>query len=1314
MSSIEPRRENKKEIGLEKGALPMILPPVLRPGRFKRVIDYTSPGPKSWRSFAVRYGLAVATTAATLLIAGLLQRNSLSINLTILVVAAVLIPAWYGGLGPGMLVAISFELVSIVSRPPAPDASLGNYVFGHASTTAFYTLLVLLASGRRKAEKNIKDQREWLKVTLSSINDGVIATDTAGLITFINPIAEDLTGWTAQEAIGNELGKVFTIIDETTGQRTDDRVARALWDASNDSVSHQATLVNKAGKEIKIDDRRAPIRESDGTIIGMVSVFHDISERIHLEESRRLSEERYRTLFDYAPDGILIADPKSYYLDANESICRMLGYPCDELIGLHATDIVLESEFEYIDPALDVINAKSEYHREWRFKRKDGTNFVGDVIATAMPDGNILAVIRDITERKEEVAVRESLASIVESSDDAIIAKDLNGIVTTWNSGAERIYGYSRGEMIGAPLLRLIPPDRVEEENRIIARVVEGQIIDHFETIRIRKDGKPIDVSMSVSPLKDAYGKVIGASKIARDITDRKRAEHERRVMSEIIDEAITTPNLEEYLKLVHRSISQILYAENCFVMLHDPATNIIDFEFWVDRRDPRPEPKPRGRGFASYVLRTGVPLLLTKEAKQELQEQGEAEQIGSTSASWMGVPLRTPSRTIGVLVLQHYEKDDEYSKQDLAFLTSVGDQIALAIERKRAVEALIDSEERYRLLFEKNPLPMWVYDLQTLGFLEVNDAAVHHYGYTRAEFRSMTILDIRPSEDVAPVLTSVENEPTDIQSGRAWRHRKKDGTIIDVEITSHALSFLDHSARLVLAKDITETKRAEEALSESEERNRDLVENAIDIIYTHDLEGNYTSVNKAGEKITGYTMEEALTMNLTDVVAPEYREFAMGKLAAKFAGEQVGPYEIEILAKDGSRVAVEINTRILFEKGEPVGVQGIARDVTQRKQLEEQFLQAQKMESIGVLAGGIAHDFNNLLTAINGYSELTLKKMSGDDPLRRNIQEVKEAGDRATALTGQLLAFSRKKILQPKVHNLNPLISNLERMLRRIIRENIELRTVLDPELGNINADPGQMEQVLMNLTINARDAMPNGGTLTIETQNVFLDEEYVSQHIEITAGPFVKLVVTDSGQGMDEETRRRIFEPFFTTKEVGKGTGLGLSTVYGIVKQSGGDIMVYSEIGHGTTFKIYLPSIDETVQRPKWIDEGEDSSGTETILVVEDEEIVRNLVSAILEGLGYKVLEAGNGEAALSICKNYTGPIHLLLSDVIMPNMSGSELRENIVKVCPDIRVMFMSGYTDDSISNSGILASKTAFIEKPFTPDKLARKVREVLES
>jgi PAS domain S-box-containing protein len=517
------------------------------------------------------------------------------------------------------------------------------------------------------------------------------------------------------------------------------------------------------------------------------------------------------------------------------------------------------------------------------------------------------------------------------------------------------------------------------------------------------------------------------------------------------------------------------------------------------------------------------------------------------------------------------------------------------------------------------------------------------------------------------------------------------------------------------IVQDITERKRAEEALRESEERYRDLVENAHDIIFSHDLEGKFTSVNRAGEQITGYTHEECLSLNIADTIAPEHVNRARDMRTKKLAGEKVTAYEVDLLAKDGKRIAVEVNTKLILQDGVPVGVQGIARDVTDRKLLEDQLRQSQKMEAIGQLAGGVAHDFNNLLTAINGYSGLALQKMDDNHPLRGYLEEIKKAGDRAANLTRQLLAFGRKQILQPLPISLNDVVTDMNKMLRRLIGEDIVLTAKLDPALKKIKADPGQIEQVLVNLIVNARDAMPQGGKLTIETLGVDLDQEYAGRHVGVVPGRYVMLAVSDTGTGMSEDTRDRIFDPFFTTKEKGKGTGLGLSTVYGIVKQSGGNIWVYSELGHGTTFKVYLPELTAgSLKTETAIVESPIPGGSETILLVEDEDVVRGLARKILEHAGYKVVEASCGKEAIRLCLERAEPIDLLLTDVVMPETSGKEVADRLTELLPGLRVLFMSGYTDEAIVHHGVLDSNVEFIQKPFTPAALVRKVRAVLDS
>jgi PAS domain S-box-containing protein len=502
---------------------------------------------------------------------------------------------------------------------------------------------------------------------------------------------------------------------------------------------------------------------------------------------------------------------------------------------------------------------------------------------------------------------------------------------------------------------------------------------------------------------------------------------------------------------------------------------------------------------------------------------------------------------------------------------------------------------DRYRILFETCPLPMWVYETTTLAFLDVNGAAVRKYGYTREEFAKMTLLDIRPAEDAAGLREHVVHLPT-FDPGSRWRHRTKDGTMLTVEIVATDFELLGKNARLVVVNDVTERLRAEEAL----------------------------------------------------------------------------------------------------------------------RKTEAQLRQAQKMEAIGSLAGGVAHDFNNMLSVVLSYASLVLDELKPGDPLRADIAEIQSAGQRAAELTRRLLAFSRQQVLEPRVVDLNDVVANIDRMLRRLLGEDIDLSLHTSRDIAKVQADPGQVEQVVMNLVVNARDAMPTGGKLAIETSNVALDAAYAAAHVDVTPGPHVLLAVTDTGIGMDAATQARIFEPFFTTKEVGRGTGLGLATVFGIVKQSGGHIWVYSEPGRGTTFKVYFPArtdpgtpVAATAPAPATL------RGTETILLVEDEESVRTIARTILRRNGYNVLDAHNAGDALLTCEQYAATIHLLITDVVMPRMSGRQLAERLAPLRPDMKVLFMSGYTTTSVVHHGVLEAGVSYLQKPITPDALLRKVRVLLD-
>ena len=503
--------------------------------------------------------------------------------------------------------------------------------------------------------------------------------------------------------------------------------------------------------------------------------------------------------------------------------------------------------------------------------------------------------------------------------------------------------------------------------------------------------------------------------------------------------------------------------------------------------------------------------------------------------------------------------------------------------------------------------------------------------------------------------------------------------------------------------------------LHRSEKLAAALLESASQAIVGVDAGGRLVLVNPRAEEMFGYSREEMLGSAI-ELLLPESRRATHNKDREEyFSRPRTRPMGIGLdLAgrrKDGSEFPVEVSLSFV-ETDEGAFAIAFVSDISQRKRLEEQLMHAQKMEAVGRLAGGVAHDFNNMLTVISGYNRMILDDLSTLDPLRGFAEEILKAADRAAALTNQLLSFSRRQIVQPRVVNVNSVIGLTEKMLHRLIGEDIDLKLILAQDAGNIFVDPGQVEQAIVNLAVNSRDAMPQGGRLTIETSNVSLDENYARTHMGVQPGEFVMVAVSDSGTGMDLETRRRIFEPFFTTKAKGKGTGLGLATVYGTVKQAGGDIWVYSEPGRGTTFKLYFPRSKQPVANPLDGVTEQHQSGGETILVVEDEKAVRDLTVRMLRHLGYQILTASSGAEALALGKSHVGKIDLLLTDVVMPNMSGRQLADQLLKVRPETKVLYLSGYTENTVVHHGVLDKGVDFLPKPFTRENLSKKLREIL--
>jgi PAS domain S-box-containing protein len=905
----------------------------------------------------------------------------------------------------------------------------------------------------------------------------------------------------------------------------------------------------------------------------------------------------------------------------------------------------------------------------------------------AFARGEVDAVIDEssatpILVRAAQEALRQNeelLRAVFDGALDAMLLADDRGVYVDANPAACSLFDVPRGALVGRSMDDFGAPGQEGDTFRILRE--RGQI---RRTVALsRADGSLRTVEFS------ARANVVPGRHLAvlHDVTERMASEDRIRISRDLFEEAQAIAHVGSWTSGLSMD-SIIEWTPECGRIFDLPEETQVTVGS-IFARVP-PEDRASLERATVDAISLGLPI--------DIEHRIE----------------RSDGRACWVRARARVDRDYPGGPRMVGTVQDVTD-------RHAALEALRDSEARYRRIVETTSDGVWMYDANNVTtFMSQRMAEMLRCEVEDAVGKPVFLFIDRQRHAEA------HRRIAERKAGKSERldftYTRKDGT--ELRASVQANSMLDSEGRfeagLAVIADVSERAQADETRA----RLAAIVESSDDAIIGTTLDGKITTWNLGAESLYQYSRAEAVGTDASLLAAASSPD--AGRLIDRVAlGEAIRQLETLGRRKDGSVVEVAVTVSPIrgsrAAEQETVGFSIIARDLTARRQIEaalrrseEQFRHAQKMEAVGRLAGGVAHDFNNLLSVILSYTELSLMSLKQGDPMRDDVLQMQTAGRRATELTRQLLAFSRQQVLEPRVLDVNEVLASMQRMLARLLGEDIELSIVPARDLGRVLADQGQLEQVLMNLAVNARDAMPNGGSLTLSTTNIELDTAYVGAHLGVSAGDYVMLSVSDTGVGMDAATQARIFEPFFTTKGAGKGTGLGLATVFGIVTQSGGQIGVYSEVGHGTTFKIYLPRTDRVASPADPLPAPATLRGSETILLVEDETQVRIVACAILRRNGYHVLESANGGEALLISRELEGRIHLLLTDVVMPRMSGRQLAEELSPGRPEMRILFTSGYTDDAVVHHGVLDAGVAFLRKPFTPGEILRKVREVLDA
>jgi two-component system cell cycle sensor histidine kinase/response regulator CckA len=1143
---------------------------------------------------------------------------------------------------------------------------------------------------RQRAREALREANEKLRTMIEASPLAIFHVDREGIIQSCNPATERIFGWRTEELLG---GPLLMVPDEDREEAQ--RILQSVFQG------HQITGLEvhrrrKDGIWIDVSLAVAPIRDGNGQVTGVVNLAEDITARKAAETALAKSRAEFEAIFNAIADAIIFADSEQRIVLANPVVKTMFGYEPEELMG-RSSEVVYanQADFEAVRDKYYATGMPGKPARvEITYRRKDGTLVSAESLASQVRDaqGHILGAVgihRDITARKvAEAALQESqrqtamLADLLEKSSQPFGVGFLDGRMGMFNEAFRQLLGYGQEEFSGLNWVKDLTPPEWREQ--LTARLEElrrtGQPV-RFEKEYLRKDGTRVPVEIFVHVRRDDQGRPLHYYAFVTDITARKRAE------------AALQESEERY-----RSLFEMNHA---VMLLIDSQTGAI-----VDAN-------PAACSFYGYSQAKLTAMKVTDfntlppEQVFEAMQKARDDQQGRFQFRHRLADGET--RDVEV-----FSGPIRIKGQDLLF--SIIHDIT---DRKKAEEGL--KQERQRLFALLEELPGSI-------FLQGEDCTVRFANRRCREIfgdtKNQACYEVF-HERQAPCAGCPSSTIIETQTFQEFEKTIADGRTF--QIYKYPFRDIDGSpCVLSLGLDITARKQTELALRESEEKFLQLAENLDDAILlaSADLQRVYY-ISPAFERIWGRSCASLYQepRSWFESVVSEDRQKVNVTLKKLVAGKlPVAAFpEFRINLPDGTvRWILTRFFPINNEAGEVYRIAGIATDITSRKEVEtvlhwrqEHLQQAAKMEAVGRLAGGVAHDFNNLLTVMTGYGELLLTDLGEPDPGRQHVQAILKAADQATVVTRQLLAFSRKQVLQPQTFNLNELVASLVDLLKRLIDENIEISMALEPELGAVKADPSHMEQVVMNLAINALDAMPEGGVLIIETANVQLTPDDVRRHPDISPGSYVMLAVRDTGIGMRPEILSHIFEPFFTTKERGKGTGLGLSTAYGIIKQSGGHILAESIHGQGSCFRIYLPRAPKAKKPTAFATPAlADVRGPHIILLVEDEPEVRHVVQSMLALKGYVVLTASDGQEALKIGQSHKGPIHLLLTDVAMPVMGGRELAERLTSSHREMKVLFMSGHTEDGIVRRGIRESAINFIQKPFRADRLLRKVEKLL--